>query len=395
LRRDTSGAGSPDADAGADVHGTQDTVPGTDHHGARGTAPDADHLGAQDTVPDTDHHRAQGSPDAGLLHAQGTLDADPSDAQPRRHPRRSGASGCLMVVTACVLFGLSGTASRQVIDRGVSAVTVTEFRMLFGFLSLFAGLCVARRDLLRLPWRSLPRVAVFGLALAALIYCYSMAIARLPLAVALVLQYSAAAWLTAADAVRRRGRPPTGVLVALPLTLGGVVLMVGVGGAQLGHLDPLGLVFGLATAASYILYLVCGRSLGSTVPAGTSTLYGSLVAALAWCCVQPPWRIGSSAWEPRALVPLVLIGVLGMAAPFALVLSAVRVLGPTRVSMLGTFEIVATSIVAYLWLGQALTLPQCCGALLVIAGVAVCGRRSPDGEPAEPSAPPRPGTLRA
>ncbi|POX50044.1 DMT family transporter [Streptomyces sp. Ru72] len=285
-----------------------------------------------------------------------------------------------MVVTACVLFGLSGTASRELIDQGISALTVTEFRMLFGFASLFAGLCVARRDLLRLPWPRLPRVTAFGLALAAVIYCYSMAIARLPLAVALVLQYSAAAWLTAADAVRQRRRPPASILVALPLTLGGVLLMVGIGGAQLSHLDPIGLVFGLATAAAYILYLVCGRGIGSAVPAGTSTLYGALVAAVAWFCVQPPWRIETSAWEPRMLVPLALIGVLGMAAPFALVLTAVRALGPTRVSMLGTFEIVATSVIAYVWLGQALTFLQCFGGLLVITGVAVCGRRSPDGD---------------
>ncbi|MBC2865173.1 EamA family transporter [Streptomyces mexicanus] len=286
-----------------------------------------------------------------------------------------------MVLTACVLFGLSGTVSRELIDHGTGAVTVTQFRMLFGFVSLCAGLCLTRRDLLRLPWRRLPRIAAFGLALAAVVYCYSMAIARLPLAVALVLQYSSAVWLTAADAVRQRGRPAASILVALPLTLGGVVLMVGLGGARLGRLDPVGLLFGLATAAAYILYLVCGRGIGGAVPAGTATLYGSLVAAVAWCCVQPPWRIESSAWEPRTLLPLMLIGVLGMAAPFALVLAAVRALGPTRVSMLSTFEIVATSVIAYVWLGQALTFSQCLGGLLVITGVAVCGRQAPPGDP--------------
>lgn len=296
-------------------------------------------------------------------------------------PGAKGASGCLMVVAACTLFGLSGTASRVLIDHGISALTVTQFRMSAGFLSLFGVLALTRRDLLRLPWRRLPRVVGFGLALAALIYCYSMAIARLPLAVALVLQYSAAVWLTAADAVRQRRRPAVSVLVALPLTLGGVVLMVGIGGASLGRLDAVGLVFGLATAAAYILYLVCGRGIGDAVPTATSTMYGSLVAALAWTCVQPPWRIEGGAWAPGALVPLVLIGVLGMAAPFALVLTAVRSLGPTRVSMLGTFEIVATSVIAYAWLGQALTLLQCFGGLLVVTGVVVCGRRVPDEVP--------------
>ncbi|MEW2296423.1 DMT family transporter [Streptomyces sp. NPDC006743] len=323
----------------------------------------------------------------------------PSSAEPpgdgRGRSRRAGAPGCLMVVAACVLFGLSGTASRVLIDHGTSALTVTQFRMSAGFLSLFLVLCLTRRDLLRLPWRRLPGVVLSGLALAAVIYCYSMAIARLPLAVALVLQYSAAAWLTGADAVRQRRRPAASVLVALSLTLGGVVLMVGIGGAQLSRLDPVGLLFGLATAGAYMLYLVCGRGIGDAVPAATSTLYGSLVAALVWCCVQPPGRIESGAWEPRTLVVLVLIGVLGMAAPFALVLSAVRSLGPARVSMLGTFEIVATGAIAYVWLGQALTLRQCFGGLLVVTGVAVCGRRSPDGEPGEDPRRPRPGAPSA
>lgn len=289
-------------------------------------------------------------------------------------------------MTACVLFGLAGTTSRILIDHGISALTVTEFRMFFGFLSLFTVLGTTRRHLLHVSRQWLPRVAALGLSLALVIYCYSMAIARLPLAVALVLQFSSAAWLAAADAVRQRQRPPSNILVALPLTLGGVILMVGVGGAQLSHLDLTGLVFGLATAAAYILYLVCGRRIGAAVPAGTSTMYGSLVAAAAWSCVQPPWRIENTAWEPRTLVPLVLVGVLGMAAPFALVLTAVRRLGPTRVSMLGTFEIVATSVIAYVWIGQALTPAQCFGGVLVITGVTVCGRGSRDAKaPADDS----------
>jgi hypothetical protein len=45
-----------------------------------------------------------------------------------------------------------------------------------------------------------------------------------------------------------------------------------------------------------------------------------------------------------------------MAIPFALVLAALRRTGPARVGMLSTFEIVATSAIAYLWIGQTLTL---------------------------------------
>ncbi|MGW6982607.1 EamA family transporter [Streptomyces sp. NPDC054932] len=302
-----------------------------------------------------------------------------------------GAPGYLMVLTACTLFGLVGTESRVLIDHGITEITLTQFRMFFGFLSMGVALAVFRRDLLRVGRREVPGLIGFGLSLALVIYCYSMAIARLPLAVALVLQFSAAAWLTLADAVRRRRRPPLNVPVALALTLGGVVLMVGVSGSELGALDSVGLLFGLATTASYIVYLHCGRQVGKTVPAATSTTYGALVAAVAWTFVQPPWQIASAAWQPSNLVPLVLIGVIGMAIPFALILAALRRTGPERVGMLSTFEIVATSAIAYVWLGQTLSPQQCAGCLLVVVGVAVCSYYSrpepvaPAGAAREPS----------
>jgi hypothetical protein len=74
-----------------------------------------------------------------------------------------------------------------------------------------------------------------------------------------------------------------------------------------------------------------------------------------------------------------------MAIPFALVLAALRRTGPARVGMLSTFEIVATSAIAYLWIGQTLTLQQCVGCLLVVVGVGVCSYYSRPERPAVPA----------
>lgn len=290
------------------------------------------------------------------------------------------APGQLMVIVACALFGLTGAVSRILIDDGVTEITLTQFRMFFGFVALFVVLLAFRRDLLRVPRAHIPSLVGFGVSLALVIYFYFMAIARLPLAVALVLQFSAAAWMAVGESLWRRRRPPMNIPATLVLTLGGVVLMVGFRGANLGELDSLGVLYGFATTASYIVYLQCGKRVGKSVAAPSSTTYGALVAAAFWCVVQPPWAIDPRVWQPDLLIPLVGIGVVGMALPFALVLAALRRIGPTQVGMLSTFEVVAASAIAFVWIGQSLTPWQLAGCLSVVCGVVVCGYYSRTGK---------------
>jgi drug/metabolite transporter (DMT)-like permease len=61
--------------------------------------------------------------------------------------------------------------------------------------------------------------------------------------------------------------------------------------------------------------------------------------------------------------------VLGTIVPFALLVGALRHLPATRVGIAAMFEPVAATIVAYLWLDEALSGLQLAGAVLVLAGI--------------------------
>jgi drug/metabolite transporter (DMT)-like permease len=285
--------------------------------------------------------------------------------------------GYLMGITAYTLFGVNGTLSRLLLDRGVSPVTLAEFRMLIGCTSLFTVLVMGQRRLLKFSSRHWVWIVPFGLSLALLIYFYSVAIGLLPLAVVLVIQFSAAAWMTLGKALWERHWPPAPVLAALACTFSGVLLMTGVWQQSFNGLNSVGLLYASLTMLTYIANLLLGNRVGKELPALSSTTYGALVASLFWLVVQPPWSIPASTWQPQRLPLIILVGVVGMALPYALVLASLRRIEAARVGMVSTFEIVAASVIAYFWLGQYLTIWQIMGCLLVLIGVIILQYEKP------------------
>ena len=156
--------------------------------------------------------------------------------------------GYLMTVIASVLFGFNGSLSRLLFDDGVTPITLVEFRMLIGGVCLLVVLIVGRRKELRVPRRSWGWIIAFGLALAMVTYTYFVAISRLAIAVALVIQFTATAWMTIGEAIWRRRIPSIFVLIALGLTFSGVVLLTEVWHQRLDTLDALGFFYAIPCA---------------------------------------------------------------------------------------------------------------------------------------------------
>lgn len=279
--------------------------------------------------------------------------------------------GYLMVVVATVLFGFNGNLSRLLFDQGVTPITLVELRMLIGGVCLLTVLLVGRRQELKVPPRSIGWIIVFGLSLALVTYTYFVAISRLPIAVALIIQFSAPAWMVLGESLWYRRLPSAYVIIAIALTFSGIVLLTGIWHLSLNGLDGLGLLYANLAMITYIAYLLLGRKVGRDIPALTLTSFGAIVAAIFWLIVQPPWTIPASTWTPTHLSLIFLIGTLGMAIPFSLVLGSLRRIDATRVGIVSMLELVAAGIIAYFWLDQHLDLWQITGCLLVLVGVTI------------------------
>ncbi len=286
-----------------------------------------------------------------------------------------------MVVTAALLFGINGTVSKVMLIGGMPAQELTELRSTGAFLILLLIVLATRPATLRVPWRELPLIAVYGIVgIAATQWLYFIAIKRLPVGIALLLEFTApllvALWarFVMKEPVRRR------VWVALALSLSGLAVVAEIWGGL--RLDGIGVAAGVAAAFVLCLYFVLGEHMvGQRDPVSLTCLAFGF-ASLFWAVLRPWWRFPFSLLGKdisllgnveHVQVPMwvmaIWLVVMGTIVPFTLSIASLGHLRARQVGMVGMVEPVAATIVAYVWLAESLGPAQLIGGAVVLFGV--------------------------
>ena len=304
---------------------------------------------------------------------------------------RGRLGGSLAVAGAACLFGTLGPASRGAYDAGLTPLTFALWRAVLGTLGLLV-IIAARRRVGRdpVPWVALDRRS--GLALGAAIVTAVVlnlaifsAFQRMSIALALFAFYTYPALVAIGSVAIGEEGLDAGRLLALLLALVGmaVVVLGGSGGGPGFELVGFGLA--LLGSAMQAVYVILGRRGFPRVPTeqamlvilgGTAVGYVALTLASGTLDVALlPFR------SPGALAVLAWSGVAGASIPTFLFLHGIRVIGPTRASIISLIEPVAGATLAGILLAERLGPLQVAGGVLVLAGAALLQR---GGEAAEP-----------
>jgi drug/metabolite transporter (DMT)-like permease len=301
------------------------------------------------------------------------------DAPPAPQP----VLGYTMMLVAATLFGLNGAVAKVALDSGLSSLRLTEARSAGAFLGLALALAVIRPGELRITRRELPFLIALGVAGIAMVQLlYFVAIHRLPVGVALLIQYLGplliALWarFVGGEAVRRR------IWAALALSLIGLSLVVQIWTGV--SFDGLGLAAAFASAVAFALYLLLAEhGVQRREPVGLLCL-GFLFATLFWSAVQPWWSFPGDVVAQRVSLQgaldavhlpvwslILWIVVVGTIVPFALTVGALRHIPATRASIAAMLEPVVATVVAWAWLKESLATAQVAGAVVVLVAIAL------------------------
>jgi drug/metabolite transporter (DMT)-like permease len=285
------------------------------------------------------------------------------------------------VMAAATLWAVNGTVSKVILTSGLSSLRLAEVRSTGAFVLLAAVLAAARPGALRMRARELPYFVLFGtVGLALVQWFYFLAIHRLEIGVALLIQYLApvivALWARYVlhEPVRRR------IWVALVLALAGLALVVEIWSGL--SLDAAGVAASLGAAGSYALYiLLAEHRVGERDPISLVCL-GLLFASLLWAVVQPWWSFPGTIFDEDVslhgrLASLHLpvwslmawMIVLGTIVPFGLLVGSLRHIAATRAGIVAMLEPVAGTLVAWAWLGESLGTAQLIGGAVVLAAI--------------------------
>ena len=217
-------------------------------------------------------------------------------------------------------------------------------------------------------------------AFALVQWLYFVAIERLPIGIALLIQFSAIVLVALWARLVWRANVRPRVWAAMSLTLVGLAL---VSEFWLGWtLDTVGVVAAVGGAIVLAVYLLAGERAVETRDPLTVLCFSLLFAALVWSVVQPWWQypfeelteetslLGNLEDRSAPVWALALWTiVLGTIVPFALTIGALRHLAATRVGIAMTFEPVVATVVAWAWLGETLSAAQLAGGAVVLLGI--------------------------
>jgi drug/metabolite transporter (DMT)-like permease len=290
------------------------------------------------------------------------------------------ALGYALTLAAAGLFAVNGTVSTLALQAGIPPTRLTALRCTGAALVLLAVLAAIAPGRLRVSWREVPFLAVFGVVGVALTqFLYYVAIGRMPVGIALVFEMTAPVfialyvWLVRKEKVRSR------LWLALLLSLSGLVFVAEVW-QDGGSLDPLGVGAALIAALCLAAYYLLGER-GTVTRDPVALTCWSFVAAAAFWAVAAPWwafdagvlgeavpiSLGSITLPLWVLVAWIVV--LGAMVPFALSIAALRHLPPTAAGLVATAEPVFASIVAWLWVEQVLSGWQVLGGVVVLTGI--------------------------
>ncbi len=290
--------------------------------------------------------------------------------------------GYLMAASAAVLWGINGAVSKTILLTGLSSERLAQLRSLGAAVGLLAVVAAFAPQRLRPTRRELPYLIVFGVAgLAFVQWFYFLAIHRLAIGVALLIEYLApllvALWARFAyrEHVRRR------IWAALALAICGLAMIVNLfgGGASL---STAGVAFALAGAVAYALYvLLAEHAIGGRDPVSLLA-WGFLFASVFWAILEPWWSFpGGAVTRSTSLhghlhalhLPVWALALwmvaLGTIVPFFLLVSALRHLSATRVGIVAMLEPVVGALVGWGWLAESLDGVQLAGAAVVLAAI--------------------------
>ncbi|MGL4743998.1 MAG: EamA family transporter [Phycicoccus sp.] len=292
---------------------------------------------------------------------------------------RTGLVGGLTVgVSGAVAMGSAAPALKLLAATELSAVNVIQARTVVGALALLGAALLLRPGRMAIPPRHWWLVAAYGVVTIAVNQVlYVIALSRLPVGVALLLEYLApvlvALWVRF---VQRRAVPRL-LWVGIVVLLAGLALVSQVGTGARG-LDGLGVVFGLLAALTLAgRFLLVEHGLRTHDPLVMAT-WGASLGAVALIVAStvapfPVAALGRTASLNGASAPvwvLVLyVGLVGMAGAILLSAVAQRTLPSTSASLIAAIEIIVGGVLATLVLREHLTAAQWVGSAAMLAGI--------------------------
>ena len=294
--------------------------------------------------------------------------------------------GEFLLALGAVFFSAGGVIVTVVL-KYMPAFNLAQVRSISAVVILGTYVALTRPHLLKAKEAELKRFVVYGVVGFALVnFGYLLGIERgVPLALVLILEFTAAIWIALWIKFVRRGYVANEMWLAVFLSFTGLILVSKVWNGF--AFDLIGIAASLLCAFALAAYFLMSEKIGKTREPISMLIFGMTFASLFWLVVVPPWTFPFEVFTTQmnlggiaegTMVPgWVMIGaaaIFGTVVPYMLVLSGMRYLTASTSSVIGMLEPVIAGAFAWAWFSQSWDFIQLIGAATVLFGIYLADR---------------------
>ena len=292
----------------------------------------------------------------------------------------------IYLVFGSLFFAISSIPAKLAMESGLSAWRLTQIRTFGAFLVLFTYVYIKNKRSLKIKTNELPILIVFGVfGFAAVNLLYFLAIQRLNVGIALIIEFTAPIWIALWMRYIQKKLVSKLMWWGLVIGLTGLVLI-----AQVWRgltLDGLGVLFAVLDAFALTIYFLVGEKLVGVKSSEATMAWGLGISSAFFAIIQPWWsfpfeKMGSvvdltgrlSGISLPAFFLVLWVIIFGTAIPYFLVLNGLRGLSAATTSSIGMLEPVFGGIFAWIFLYEKLNFTQTLGVVVVLVGIYLANR---------------------
>ena len=294
--------------------------------------------------------------------------------------------GEIYLFFGALFFAFNGIISKIVLIDGPSAWRLTQIRTGGAFVLLLLFHLVFKRHELKATKSELPWLLAFGVVGVAFVQAfYFVAIERMYVGVALLIEFTAPIWILIFLRFVLKKHVPNTFWYAILLSFSGLLMITQIWNGL--SLDRLGLIAALVDALSLAGYFLIGDRLGKTKSSGAITTWGFGVTTALLAIALPLWSFPTKIFTKNmkllgrfdgytlpGWVLILWIITMGTVLPYLCVVSGLKILSASTASIFGMIEPVLAGMFAWWWLNESLNAIQLLGCVVVIVGIAIADR---------------------
>lgn len=274
--------------------------------------------------------------------------------------------GYIYSIISAVLFGSAGLFVKYAHSTGLESVSLLTIQYIFAIIIMFSLIMIKNNREVKVNKRTLINLAIMGVVgNTFMTVFYYKAFEYLPVPLVTILLYTYPIMVFFYSTIFKKEKVTLKKSLAVALAFFGCILTLELLSGEIQY-SIKGIIYGILCAIFYAFMNIFTESKLENVPPLTINAYSTLFSLIALLIYKPLTYSTVGSLSVKGISSIIILAVFCEVIPLTLLYAAISYIGALKVSIIANLEVPSAVFIAFLFLGETVSITQAVGIVLVI-----------------------------